>query len=156
MCTRLSTRLQPLIEGVSERIRQYVRRYFTLERLEIQPSHCREALEQERKALTLQLERRSQALKSLYLDKVSGTLSEAQFLELNEAFQRERSRLEQRLIQLEEEAPSGGGDLMERARGLLKLRSVPRELVVRLIEQIEIGERDPESGCQEVKITWRF
>ncbi|QNL43352.1 recombinase family protein [Oscillibacter hominis] len=156
LCTRHSIRLQPLIEGVSERIRQYVRRYFTLERLEIQPSHCREALEQERKALTLQLERRSQALKSLYLDKVSGTLSEAQFLELNEAFQRERSRLEQRLTQLEEEAPSGGGDLMERARGLLKLRSVPRELVVRLIEQIEIGERDPESGCQEVKITWRF
>ena len=45
---------------------------------------------------------------------------------------------------------------MERARELLRLDSIPRELVAALIERIEIGERDPETGRQEVRITWRF
>ncbi|MBU5626900.1 recombinase family protein [Oscillibacter sp. MSJ-2] len=157
-CTRHSIRLEPLIEGILDRIRQYVRKYAAIERLEVtpHPSICREALEQEKKALALQIERRGQAMRSLYLDKASGILSEAQFLELNQAFQKERSRLEQRLSQMEEEAPAGREDLMERAWELLELKTVPRELVVRLIEQIEIGERDPETGRQEVKVIWRF
>lgn len=45
---------------------------------------------------------------------------------------------------------------MEKARELLKLETVPRELVVGLIERIEIGERNPNTGKQEVKINWKF
>ena len=45
---------------------------------------------------------------------------------------------------------------MERARELLKLETVPRELVVELIDRIEIGERNPNTGQQEVKVSWRF
>lgn len=43
---------------------------------------------------------------------------------------------------------------MERARELLKLETIPRELVVALIEKIEIGEKDRETGKQEIRITW--
>lgn len=46
--------------------------------------------------------------------------------------------------------------LMERARELLKLETIPRELVVALIEKIEIGEKDRETGKQEIRITWKF
>ena len=42
---------------------------------------------------------------------------------------------------------------MERARELLKLETIPRELVVALIEKIEIGEKDRETGKQEIRIT---
>ena len=39
---------------------------------------------------------------------------------------------------------------------LLKLEIVPRELVVALIDKIEIGERNPDTGEQQVRITWKF
>ena len=45
---------------------------------------------------------------------------------------------------------------MKRARELLKLETVPRELVVGLIEKIEIGEKHPDTGKQNVSITWKF
>lgn len=162
LCTRHSIRLDKLEELVSDRIRYYVKTYYKLELLDLQPRRDtrREALEQERKALTAQLEKRSQALKTLYLDKVSGLLTDGQFADLNHSFLEEKARLEQRLSKTEavlsdREKPQQA-DLMERARELLKLETVPRELVVALVEKIEIGERDPNTGEQQVCITWKF
>ena len=95
------------------------------------------------------------------MDRASGLISEEQFAELNQGFLAEKDRLEGRLEQADRELarwepPSGQAALMERARELLRLDSIPRELVAALIERIEIGERDPETGRQEVRITWRF
>ena len=45
---------------------------------------------------------------------------------------------------------------MERAQELLKLETVPRELVIGLIDRIEIGEKDPITGRQEIKVFWKF
>lgn len=45
---------------------------------------------------------------------------------------------------------------MEQAKELLKLETVPRELVVGLVERIEIGEKNPTTGQQEVKVFWKF
>ncbi len=142
LCTRHSVRLDP----ADLRPRKDTRR---------------EALEQEQKSLSVQLEKRSQALKTLYLDKVAGILSEEQFVELNQSFLQEKSRLERRLAVIGEElaerdCSEDRNDLMERARELLKLETVPRELVVGLVEQIEIGEKNPATGQQEVKVFWKF
>ena len=103
LCTRHSIRLDQLIELVSERIRHYVQSCYRLKELELPPppDTRRDALEQEQKSLTTQLERRSQALKNLYLDRVSGILSEGQFVELNQDFLAEKSRLERRLVQID-------------------------------------------------------
>ena len=162
-CTRHSIRLDKLEELVSDRIRYYVQTYYKLEPLDIQPSRNtrREALEQEQKALKAQLEKRSQALKTLYLDKVSGILTEGQFTDLNHSFLEEKARLEQRLSKIEaelsnQEKPQQQADLMERAKELLKLETVPRELVVALVEKIEIGERNRDTREQQVRITWKF
>lgn len=163
LCTRHSIRLDKVTELVSERIRYYVRTCYKLEPLDIQPEKDtkREALEQERKGLTVQLEKRSQALKTLYLDKVSGILTGSQFTELNQSFLEERSRLEQRLAKInselaELEKTRQQADLMEQAKELLKLETVPRELFATLVEKIEIGERNPGTGEQQVRITWKF
>lgn len=163
LCTRHSVRLDQLIDLVSDRIRYYVQAYYELDPKDIQPQKDthREALEQEQKSLTTQLAKRSQALKTLYLDKVAGVISESQFVELNQSFLDEKSRLEQRLGRIDEELenreqPQQQADLMEKARELLKLETVPRELVVGLIDRIEIGERNPDTGQQEVKISWKF
>ena len=163
LCTRHSVRLDQLIDLISERIRYYVQTYYQLDPADLQPQRDtrREALEQERKALTAQLEKRSQALKTLYLDRVTGILSEGQFVELNQSFLEEKSRLERRLTAIDEElaereeAETQDG-LMERAKELLKLETVPRELVAGLVEKIEICEKNPETRQQEVKVTWKF
>ena len=163
LCTRHSIRLDKLTDLVSERIRYYVQTYYKLESLDVQPSRDtrREALEQEQKALKVQLDKRSQALKTLYLDKVSGILTDGQFMDLNQSFLEEKGRLEQRLAKIDSELTDQGkpqqqSDLMERAKELLKLETVPRELVVALVEKIEIGEKNPDTGEQQVHITWKF
>ena len=163
LCTRHSIRLDRLIDLVLDRLRHYVQNYYTLEELDIPPSKDtrKEALLQEQKALSAQLEKRSLALKNLYLDKISGVLSEGQFVELNRDFLAEKSRLERRLSQIDEELaeqeqPWQQTDLMKKARELLRLDTLPRELAVALIEKIEIGESNPDTGEQEVRITWKF
>ena len=45
---------------------------------------------------------------------------------------------------------------MEKAQELLRLETIPRELVTGLIDRIEIGEKQPETGQQNVSITWKF
>ena len=156
MCTRHSIRLDRLIELVSQRIRDYIGAYYHLEELELPPpkDDHREALLQEQKTLSAQLEKRSMALKNLYLDKVSGVLSEGQFVELNQDFLEEKSRLERRLAQIDQELsgqeqPRNQEEVMAKARELLELKTLPRELAVMLIEKIEIGEQDQETGRQE-------
>ena len=163
LCTRHSVRLDRLIDLVLERLRHYVQSYYTLEEMELEkPQNTKvNVLLQEQKALTTQLEKRSLALKNLYLDKVSGVLSEGQFVDLNQDFLAEKSRLELRLAQIgeelaEQEQPKEQESLMEKAKELLRLNTLPRELAVALIEKIEIGEQDLETGQQEVKIHWKF
>lgn len=100
-------------------------------------------------------------MKSLYLGKVSGTISEGQFVELNQSFQEEKGRLEHHLKALaaersNHEAQEQKSDWIERAQALLKLETIPRELAVLLIERIEIGERNRDTGQQELKIRWNF
>ncbi len=163
LCTRHSVRLDQLIDLISERIRYYVQTYYQLDPKDLQPQKDtrREALEQEQKALTARLEKRSQALKTLYLDRVAGILSVSQFVELDQSFLEEKSRLEQRLDSIREalaerEPPEQQGELIERAKELLRLETVPRELVVGLVDKIEVCERDPNTGRQEIRVTWRF
>lgn len=163
LCTNHSIRLDQLIDLVSERIRFYVQSYFKLEDLTVQPrqnTHIT-ALETERKQLTAQLEKRNAALQTLYLDKVSGLISEEQFLKLNQSFLKEKSNMEKRLLQIdsglvEAGEPEGREELTRRAENLLKLETIPRELVAALIKKIEIGQKDRETGVQEVKIHWKF
>ena len=161
LCTRHSIRLDHLIDVVSERIRAYVADYYALGELDVQPKQNdhRQALMKERKNAAAQMEKLSGALKSLYLDKVSGLLDESQFVELNQSFLAEKSRLERRVAQIdvelaEQEKPQN--DLMSRAKELLKLETIPRELVVLLVEKVEIGEKDKKTGEQEVRIHWKF
>ncbi len=162
-CSRHSIRLDDLVELVSERIRYYVHNYFDINKLELAPQTDtrRVALEQEQRTLTTQLDKQSLALRSLYLDKVSGLISEGQFADLNQSFLAEKSQLEKRLAQLNKElvtqkTPQGKAEAIAKAQELLTLGTIPRELVTLLIEKIEVGEKDPDTGNQEVKITWKF
>lgn len=161
LCTSHSIRIDALVALVSERIRHYVQTYFDLETLDLKPKSNahEEALRQEKKHLSAELEKRSLALKNLYIDKISGVIGAEQFSELNEMFLREKAQLERRLAAIDEEmekSPVKQEDLMKRARELIKLDTIPRELIVMLIDRIEVGQKDKKTGKQEVRIHWKF
>ena len=122
--------------------------------------HNREA---ELAAVESSLEKRAAALKALYLDKVSGIIDEAQFCEMNHSFLGEKKRLERQRSELQQRAkaldsPEGDAkrDTLEKVRRILESGPATRDLMLLAVERVEIGERDPETKRQDVKIHWRF
>lgn len=162
-CTRHSIRLDDLIRLVTDQARRYLRAYADPEDLAPPPPRAgrRAALERERSGLAAQLARHDAALRALYLDRASGAIGRDQFAALNQAFLQERDRLSARLAQLDREleqtdGPPTGAEWREQVRRRLELETLPRELAVLLIEKIEVGEKDPDTGRQAVRVTWRF
>ncbi len=163
LCTNHAIRLDRLIDYVSDQVRAYVRDYFDLSRADLQPKQdTRTAeLEREKKAMETDLEKRGAALRALYLDKVSGAISDGQFADINAAFLAEKSRLERKIAEIdgklsERTVPKSKDELMRRAEELLKLETVPRELFVALIDEIRVGQRDSATGEQKIEIRWKF
>lgn len=163
LCSRHGIRLDTLLNIVTERVRDYIQAYFDVGQFKPQPQKADQqaALEQERRNIVHQLEKRDLALRTLYLDKVAGVITEEQFGELNHSFLQEKARFTERLGQLDQEldqqpTTQDQEELMLRARELLKLETLPRELAVLLIEKVEVGEKDPLTDQQEIRITWKF
>lgn len=82
-------------------------------------------------------------------------------MKLNQSFPDEKSRLERRLSQIAEELSEwkhsdNQADLLECYQEFLKLKTVHRGLVVRLVERIEICEKGQAIDQQEVKVFWKF
>ena len=118
-------------------------------------------MESEKKTLKADLDKRSSALRALYLDKVSGTISDGQFADMNAVFLLEKNRLEKRISEIDgrlsaHAEPQRNEDLMKRAEELLKLEEVPRELFIALIDEIRVGQRNIETGEQKIEIRWKF
>lgn len=164
LCTRHSIRLDDLTALVSERLRAHLARFESpggLEGLALPPRDAgrQAALQKELRALEGQLARREAALGALYLDKASGLLGEEEFRALRQTFRTEREALLRRrdALRQELERPEPAGEEMAaRARALLCADPVPRALFVLAVEKIEVGERDPETGRQAVRIDWKF
>ena len=163
-CTRHAVRLDALVALVSERLRHYVQENCLPEgrmKLPMPRDARREALEGERRRRAARLDKAGRTWRQLYRDRAAGILSTEQFMALNQEVLEEKSRLERRLAELDRELaelppPAGRAEVLKRVRDLLKLETVPRALFAALIETVEVGERDPETGAQEVRITWRF
>lgn len=164
LCTKHAIRLDKLTEVVEEKIREYIGRYYEIGdesrfQAEDQSEKKRVRLEKEIQSLQCQIERRSLALKNLYLDKVSGVIDENQFTEMNETFLSEKKSLQVKLEKLTLEIsnltgsnPSDNG-LIDKIKSLLECKPMSRNLVAMLIETIEVGEKLP-TGEQEININW--
>lgn len=164
-CTRHSIRLDRLIELVSQRLRDHVAACYELGDITrfaraAERQEPTQALRAELRALEGELERRAAALKSLYLDRASGLLSQSQFFAMNRDFLAEKRSISGRvgLLRRTLSETSGGlssDKLTARLNALLALDPIPRELFVMAIDHIEVGEKDP-CGRQEVHIYWKF
>lgn len=167
LCTRHSIRLDRLIELVTERLQNHIAAYYEpgdLNRFSAkEKSDNRTALlQKELRALETQIEKRSVALKNLYLDKVSRLIDETQFVSMNQDFLSEKESMVKRQAAIQKELgdlqmPSDNCEgLVGKIRELLKFDPIPRELFVLAIEYIEIGEKDADTGQQAVQIRWKF
>ena len=166
LCTRHSIRLDSLIDLVKERLQAYIGAYYQagdLQRFQVKgrKDDCTKLLQNELSELNVQIDKRSTALRNLYLDKVSGLISEAQFLSMNHDFLEEKESMLQKqqtlqaqLSAMEERVGQRDG-LVEHLKELLKLKEAPRELFLLAVERVEVGEKKAD-GTQEIRIRWKF
>ena len=132
-----------------------------LELPNVLPTQKRNLLERQDR-LQAQLNEYQAGLRELYLDKVRGMLSEADFLALSKDFSQEKARLERCLKetdrQLEElEAYRTPDDQRkDLAQRYTHPEHLPREMVEILIDYILVGKRQPGEAGPPVEIHWNF
>jgi len=164
LCTKHSIRLDKLTEVVEEKIRGYIKQHYEIgdaSRFEVenQSDKKQAKLEKEIQSLRSQIERRSLALKNLYLDKVSGVIDETQFGEMNESFLAEKKSLLKHLekanaeiAMLDGSKPTNAG-IIEKIKGLLECKPMSRNLIALMVDTIEVSEKLP-TGEQQININW--
>jgi DNA invertase Pin-like site-specific DNA recombinase len=168
LCTSHSIRIDELEEIVSTRIKDHIITLCDINKLcsqialESPKANEINGIESEIKKLKEDIKSRREAIKNLYLDKIKGNITEKQFKELNDLFYNE----EQEFIHLAEELEKRGEkfegkknttedrkELIRRFPGYIGLT---HEMVNELIDYIEIGEIDKNTGNREINIFWNF
>jgi site-specific DNA recombinase len=112
--------------------------------------------------LTEKTEERDKARLALYLDKIKGAITEADFNSLNqlllaesEKHEKKRVLLEQRVNQLEVKIRNckSKAEVIDAYKHFDKMT---RELAASFVERIEVGKRNPETHEIPVKIVWKI
>ncbi len=169
LCSRHAIRLDQLITAVTDRLQAHIATYFRPpppSRLS-PPAPPRQQqlqkLQKELHGVEQEQQKRVAALQQLYLDKVAGVISTAQFEDFNHSFLAAKEQLEQRrkqlLIMVEQLNRTGEGqetDIKTQVKKFLDQRPLPRELFVLTIQKITVGEKDPQTGRQAIHIQWKF
>lgn len=167
LCTSHSIRLQNLEKLVTERLKKYIQ---DLDEDSLSSKLSEDYSERVKlKSLKKQLSNiekeiadRDSALKTLYLDKVKGNLTEKQFNEFINIFTSEKSEFINRKGQISNAIDNVNNyinnvdrfkESIKKYKNFTDLNSI---MVNELIDYIEIGEKDPETKEQEIKIHWLF
>ena len=104
----------------------------------------------------------TKGLQDLYLDKVNGTISEAEYTSFGKDFHKEKTRLEALVWETQTELDALGrqndGDNEHRAiiDRYINMEKLDRETADALIDHIDIHKRDEENGTVQVDIHWNF
>lgn len=121
-----------------------------------------ERLQQDQKAYEQKIEEMAAAIKQLYLDKLKGMISVRDYVEMSESFQKEKARYEglvkscqERIAELNTRIEIGDNRLALIAP-YIELKSLTRSMSDILIDHIEIGKRNKETGKVPVSIFWNF
>ena len=92
-------------------------------------------------------------MKTLYLDRSGGLITDQEFLELFGSLRADREACSRRIAELESRPADNAACKGPPAAAPFQ---VSRELIRRMVKSIEIGERDPEANRQRVVIHWNF
>ncbi len=122
----------------------------------------KDSLKQEIEQYNVTLKKKTNAIKCLYLDKAEGIISQEQFIEYNNDFQREKEAIEvllaeknKRLSELANE-----NDVLNEKKQILQqyvnVTELSREMVENLIDYIEVSCKDPITKKKTIEIHWKF
>ncbi len=104
----------------------------------------------------------AKGLQSLYLDKVKGIISEADYIAMSKEFSEERLRLEKQVdclnerISVIETAMTAKEDKRQTIDRYVNLEHLNREIVDELIDHISVGRRIPGTRDVPIEIHWNF
>lgn len=152
---------------VLERIRGHIEALFDSNAVkqiavDSEKSKREQANRSEMERLHKELEKRMKAMRSLYLDKSAGVIGNDQFIELNAAFLADKEQLQNRMLQIEKELGEKMDTTMQRDEWLRQVEKIAdvtvltRELVVLLVDDVYVYEKDAATGKREIEICWNF
>ena len=102
------------------------------------------------------------ALQQLYIDKAAGIITPKAYVELSSTFQTDKSRYEIIITSCDEQIREVDSYLRlsdnhsELLAPYVKVEQLNRRMVETLIDRIEIGKRNRETGLVPVSIFWNF
>lgn len=108
------------------------------------------------------INKKSKAIKALYMDKVNGIISQEQFIEFNEEFQTEKQGIETLLAKKQkkllefnkkQETLKSKRDLLQK---YINVTELTREMIDNLIDYIEVGAKDPITKKKTIEIHWKI
>ena len=158
-CTSHTIKEKTVTDAVAEKIREICRMYLNPDKLEPDAlAAAKEAAkgdspEEVIRELHMKIDSLTAKLDRMYMDRLSGLLSETDFERIHQKLKADRAVLQKQLRNMESENKSPGRQ-EERAKELVSdfLQSAPtsRELLVSLIERVEMTEN------REIIIRFRF
>lgn len=160
-----SIRLDSLLLLIETQLFSYIRNWYCpsapAKRLQTISLQAEKDTKQKITSITAQLEQHAAALKSLYVDKVSGFLTPEQFHDLSESFSQETEALRLRKKAYEERLSQKlnskyNGTSPQESLKILMSNPIERALLLQLIHKIEVEGKNMETNQQTVKIHWKF
>lgn len=168
LCTSHSINLSFLEDVVSKKIKDYFRSLCDTENLvnelmlETGINDKLTTLENELIRINKEVNKRTEALKSLYLEKISGEITAEQYNEFGSSFEKDKKKFILKKSEIEntiEEIKQNSDDVERYIRLIEKYKSFEKlthAVIDELIDYIEIGEKDKGTGEQKIKIHWNF
>lgn len=167
LCTNHSIRLDVLEEIITDKIKAHMKNVnnkylvdkFNKEKIFIKNVY---ALEKKVNAIEKLIKDKDYIIKNLYMDKVKKIINEKQFKELNSKFMKDKEDLIRRKhkikdkiseIRSEIDGMNSGIEVIEKYMNFKELNYM---LVNKLIDHIEVGEKDQDKKEQKVKVYWNF
>ena len=168
LCTSHVIRLDLLHNIIIEKLREYISHYFDegniAESLQSNSdiNYRIKKLQNEISILGKQMLQSTQMLKNLYFDKVKGQITAEQFTELNKSISADKAALTKRKEDIEKwinklnEKSTHKDKWFDILKQYQDIKELTHTMVGELIDFIEIGERNKETGEQRIKIHWLF
>ena len=104
----------------------------------------------------------SKGLRELYLDKVKGVISEADFIELSKDFSAQKAQLEEQISKCQKQITELdkrmilGDERREIIENYVNTEHLTREVVEILVDKITVGKRIPGTRNVPIEIYWNF
>ena len=157
-----------LEKAVIQELNTLSQRYLDLDELERSVTFEQDLAQQKaswrktRAKLQKQLEDNRNYLRTLYLDKIKGLVSEQDYRSMADDFSGERKRMQTQLMEADHHLEELEARMSARARRkevvqrYIHVEHLTREMVEILIDYITVGRKTPGALCIPIEIHWNF